>query len=170
MSEPTRIGDLQIHQDLPHERLEWKIERVGWVLMALVLLTALAGLLGPGPLSRATAGQTGSPLCVHYNRLARHQAPELLRVQIGPGMARDGTVRVWLSREYVQNIKLDNIVPEPESVEAGPERFTYAFNLSEAEQPTTLMFHFEPNAFGRAPAVLGVDGGPEVAFTQFIYP
>ncbi|HZW10508.1 MAG TPA: hypothetical protein VFF69_11455 [Phycisphaerales bacterium] len=161
---------MQVHQDLPHERLEWKLERVGWVVMALALLAALAGLLGPGPLSRATAGQDGSPLWVQYNRLARYQAPESLQVHIGPGAARGGTIRVWLSREYVRNMELNNIDPEPESVEVGPERSTYTFNLSDSDQPSILMFRFEANRFGKMPAALGLEGGPQVAFTQFIYP
>ena len=170
MAEPTHVGDLEVHQDLPHERLEWKIERVGWVVLLLVLLGALAGLLGPGPLSRATAGQEDSALRVQYNRLARHQAPEILGVRIAPAADRDGQVRLWLSAEYVHSIELHHIDPEPEHVEAGPKRFTYTFNFSDAQSPTTVKFHFEPNTFGRLPVAIGLDEGPQLDFTQFIYP
>ena len=73
MAEPTCVGNLDVHQDLPHERLEWTFEPIGWVVIALVLLAALAGLLGRGPLSRATVGHDGAALRVEYNCLARYQ-------------------------------------------------------------------------------------------------
>jgi hypothetical protein len=74
MSDVKRVGDLEIGQDLAHQRLEWKIERVGWILMALLGLPALVGLLGPGPLSSTSAGEKGSPLSVENNRFERYQS------------------------------------------------------------------------------------------------
>jgi hypothetical protein len=170
MPDPDRVGDLEIHQDLPHERLEWRIERIGWVAMALVLLAALGGLLGPGPLSSATAGDTGSPLRVEYNRFARSQAPAILRVHLGPGAAHDGKARLWLSREYVENIELHHIDPEPESVEAAHDRLIYTFNLPDPSRPTAVTFHLEANAFGRMPVSVGLDSGPQLHLRQFVYP
>jgi hypothetical protein len=170
MPKPKRVGDLEINQDLQHQRLEWKIERVGWVVMALTLLAALAGLLGSGPLSSATAGERGSALWVEYNRLERYQGPAMLRVHMGPGAARDGKARLWLSREYVENIELRHIDPEPESVEAAPDRLIYTFNLPDPTRPTAVTYHFEANRFWRMPVGVGLDGGPELQFSQFFYP
>ena len=42
-AETDRVGDLEIHQDLPFQRRSWTVQRVGWAIMALVVL---AGLLG----------------------------------------------------------------------------------------------------------------------------
>lgn len=170
MPMPKRVGDLEINQDLPHERLEWRIERVGWAAMALILSAALAGLLGPGPLSSAMAGERGSALWVEYNRFERYQAPAMLRVHLGPGAARDGRARLWLSREYVENIELHHIDPEPESVEAGPDLFVYTFNLTDPTRPAAVTFHLEANKFWRAPVGVGLDGGPRLNFSQFFYP
>ncbi|HYD01305.1 MAG TPA: hypothetical protein VEB22_08770 [Phycisphaerales bacterium] len=165
MAESTHVGDLQIHQDLSQERMEWKIERVAWVVALLILLAALAGLLGPGPLSRAEAGE--GPLRVEYNRLARYQAPEMLRIHIGPGASRGGKSRIWLSRAFIEGIELKHIDPRPSSVEAAPDRFTYTFDAADGG---VMVFHFEPNTFGRAEVTVGAEGGPPVAFSQFFYP
>lgn len=52
--EVHRVGDLEIEEDLDHQRRCWKLERASWAVMALVLLAAMAGLFGSGPLSWAT--------------------------------------------------------------------------------------------------------------------
>ena len=62
MAEESHSGDLELDQDLIFERRTWTVERVAWVIMALVGLAALAGLLGPGPLSETTSGEQGGPL------------------------------------------------------------------------------------------------------------
>ena len=49
MPEPKRVGDLEVTQDMRHQRLEWKIERVCWAVIAFVAAAELAGLLGHGP-------------------------------------------------------------------------------------------------------------------------
>ena len=170
MPKPTRVGDLEIHQELSHERREWMIERIGWVAMALLLLTALIGLLGPGPLSSTTAGDRSSAIWAEYNRFDRYQAPILLRVHLGPGAAVGGKSRLWLNRGFIENVELRHIDPEPESVEAGPDRFVYTFNLPYTDRATAVTYHLEANRFWRMPIRIGLDGGPELQFSQFIYP
>jgi len=165
MAESTHVGDLQVHQDLSQERMEWKIQRVAWAVALLILLAALAGLLGPGPLSHAEAGD--APLRVEYNRLVRYQAPEVLRIHLGPGAARGGKSRIWLSRAFIEQVELKHVDPEPSSVEAGADRFTYTFD---AANGGVVVFHFEPNTFGRTESAVGADGAQPVAVGQFVYP
>ena len=42
---------LQIEEDLPLQERTWRFQRVGWAIMGLLLLSALAGLFANGPLS-----------------------------------------------------------------------------------------------------------------------
>ena len=161
----------EVDQDLAFQRRQWRAERVGWAVMALVILAALAGLLGPGPLNEATAGEPGDPVSVEYQRFPRHAAPEMLvKVNLGPDATRDREVRLWVDRTYVDHFRIERIEPEPERVEAGADRLTYVFRVSEPGRPTAVQFHMEPDGYGRQHARLGLDGGPEVAFTQFVYP
>jgi hypothetical protein len=169
MPEPPRVGDLQINQDLAHERIEWKIERAGWIVMALVLLAALVGLLGRGRFSVAVAGEKGSTLWVEYNRFERYQAATMLRIHLGAA-SRDGKARLWLNREYVENIEIHHIDPEPETVEVLHDRFIYSFNLPDGAQPSAVTYYFEGNAFGRILISVGMDGGSQLNFPQFFYP
>ena len=63
----------------------WALQRIGWAVMALVVLVGLVGLFGTGPLSRATAGEEEAPLFVEeYERFARFMLPTTLRVRLDP--------------------------------------------------------------------------------------
>jgi hypothetical protein len=165
-----RVGDLEISQDLQFQQREWKVETVGWIIMALLLIAALLGLLGSGPLSSQTAGERDSDLWVEYNRFTRYQAPESLKVHVRPVGGSDGQARLWLNREFANKVELNDIEPEPERVEAWPDRLVYVFNLPEPGQVSTLIFHYEADEFGPTPVHLGLEGGPELNFNQFYFP
>ena len=169
MAEGKRVGDLEVNQDLKHQRLEWKVERAGWIVMALFILAALAGLLGRGPLSDSVAGERGSRLWAEYQRFARYQAPAIIRVHLTPGDSPEGKVRLRLNRDFIERIELRLVDPEPEIVAADAGGMVYTFLLA-AGQPTTVTYHLEANAFGSLPVSLAVEGGDALSFRQFIYP
>jgi hypothetical protein len=169
MNQPKRVGDLEVHADVSHQEVEWRAERVGWIVMALLMVAALAGLLGPGPFSSTAAGEEGS-LRVEYDRFARYQAPEKLRAYLGPGMARDGKARMWLNRDFVEGVELIHIDPKPETVETAADRIIYTFVVADPNDVARMTWHFEGNRFGSIPVRIGLEDGPQLHFTQFFYP
>src|SRR5688572_4253605 len=165
-----KTGDLEINHDLNFERRSWKVERVAWVVAALILLAALLGFLGPGPLGKATAASPDKSISLDYYRMERHQAPAQWRLQIDGKLAKQGELRLWVHRRFVEAIATLQIDPEPESVEIQDERFVYAFKALKAPPIIKVFFRFEPNKIGRTPAQLGIVDGPAVEFSQFYLP
>ncbi|HWP42190.1 MAG TPA: hypothetical protein VNO14_03065 [Blastocatellia bacterium] len=165
-----RVGDLEIAQDMTHQRREWAIERVGWAIMALILLAALAGLLGPGPLSKVRVDHPGSALSAVYNRFERHQSPTKLRLEFLPQASPGGKALIRINRTFIEAIEISHIDPEPASVEAHSGDFVYAFNVSEPQQKMAVTFHYEADKYGRLPIRVALDRGPQIEFSQFIYP
>jgi hypothetical protein len=166
----ARIGELDIGQDLAFEKRWWKIERTGWVVIALVLLAALLGFLGPGPLTKKTAGQRNGLLWVDYHQFERYQAPIDLKVHLSHQAPQNGEVRLWISREYVEAIEIEHVDPQPESVEIGEQRFVYTFKAAEVPKSANIVFHFKPTTFGKFPVRIGLVNGGEIGFTHFFYP
>ena len=165
-----KIGDLEINQDLNFERRSWKVERVAWAIAALVLLAALLGFLGPGPLSKVTAASPDKSISLDYYRMERHQAPAEWRLQIDGKLAKQGELRLWVHRRLVEVTGTLQIDPAPESVEIQDERFVYAFKAVKPPPIIKVFFRFEPNKIGKTPARLGVVDGPAVEFSQFYLP
>jgi hypothetical protein len=171
MPASDRIGEIEIQQDLEHQALVWRLERLGWLLGALALLAALLGLTGSGFLSDATSGEKGSSLWIEYQRFERYQSPANLRVYVGPENVEGGQVRLWFNRTFIDRVQLRHIDPAPERVEAESKRIAYVFNVSEAGQhPIKIELYFEPNSFGKTRGEVSVEKRSPIAFTQFSYP
>jgi hypothetical protein len=170
MGEMSRIGDLELDQDLEFERRSWTIERIGWVVMAIVGLAALIGVLGPGPLSETTAGEPDGPLWLEYSRLGRFSAPLTLRVHLGPSAGQQRLARIWLSREYLEGVQVERVTPHAAEVEAGPEQLTYVFPVRDPSRETAVTFSLKAQQIGRQRGCVGLAHGPPLCFRQFIYP
>jgi hypothetical protein len=163
-------GDLEIAQDLKFERRSWRAERIAWIVGMLILIAALLGFLGPGPLGKATAASSDKSLSVEYYRMERYEAPVQLRISASGSLAKEGELRVWLNRQFVEAVEIKRIDPEPEHAEINGERFVYVFKTAAAPSTIKLFFHLEPNKFGKTAAHLGIVEGPELQFSQFYFP
>jgi hypothetical protein len=170
MAERSHDDVLELKQDLEFERLSWSVERVGWVAIAVVALAALAGLFGPGPLSRTTIGEPAEALWLEYARFGRLGAPLTLRLHVAPNTGQQTSLRLWLSRDYIEGAQVEQVIPQPEQVEAEPERLTYVFPLAESSRPTAITFSLKMDHFGRQRGCIGMVAGPSLCFRQFIYP
>jgi hypothetical protein len=170
MAEKSHTYDLEINEDLDFERRTWTVERLGWVVMAMVGLAALIGLLGPGPLSKTIAGEEGGPLWLEYSRFGHFKAPLMLRIYLGPHAGEHGPARLWLGRDYLESVQVESVTPPPVHVEAGPEQLTYVFALSEPTRSMAVTFSLKAEQIGRQRGCVGLINGPTLCFRQFIYP
>jgi hypothetical protein len=170
MAKIVRHGSLEIDEDLTFQRRMWRARTAGkWLLIALVAAAA-AGLFGKGPLSTGKVSDPDGRLTIEHERFARFQAPATLRFRFAPGAAREGKVRVWIERAFLEEIKIDTIVPEPEASELAGDRMRYTFAVAEGSAPSGGAIHFQPETIGRLGARAGLEGGAPVEFRQFIFP
>ena len=164
-----RVGDLECAQDLAFQRRAWRLQRIAWAGMLLVLVAGAAGLLGSGPMSRGTVGAAAG-LLVEYDRFTRANAEARLHAFVGATGAGDGTLRLWIDRAYLSVVDVEQVTPPPESVEAAPDRLTYLFLRERADGPVVVTFRLKPREFGWHAGRLGLEDGPRVAFRQLVYP
>lgn len=111
MAEIKRVGDLEVNEDLRFQRRVWVVQRVGWVAMALVALAALVGLFGgTGSLrGEAKASSEDAIVSVDYERFLRFMKPTTLEIQVGPEAGKEGMVSIWLDREYLDGLQVQQI-------------------------------------------------------------
>jgi hypothetical protein len=168
MTATGQVGDLEQERDLRFQGRAWVIQRGGWLVMLLIIVAALLGLLGAGPLSSATA-ETG-PLQLQYSRFERRHAPAALEVRVENRAFHQGQVELWLASDYLEHIEITSIIPEPEGVIEAGDRAVYRFKVDEEAEAAMIRFALEPDDSGPSTGRIGVVGGPELAFWQFVYP
>lgn len=166
-----RPGSLDLSQDPANRRRDARFERAGRVVFASLVVAALAGLLGRGPLSWATTADAEGVLRLDHDRIARYRAPTSLRLRVAPAAVHDGRVRVWIDAAFLSALDLGGPQPPPLSVELGMDRHTYTFAAPALAGPGILIFEYEPHAslrdlLGR----IGLEGGPTLQFRQFVLP
>ena len=150
--------------------LEKRLHRLGWLVFAGLLLAALAGLLGPGPISSRRA-EAGPALLVEYQRFVRNHAPADLRIRVVPQAGQEN-IRLLVGHAFLEATELTNVKPEPEAVEVTPEGHVYVFEAAQlGSEPTLILYRYQPDgAFADIPVRMALEGGPEVGFHQFVYP
>lgn len=169
MAKSTAQG-IQIDEDRAHQRRGWRMERVAWGAMALVLVAATLGLFGYGPLSRATAGSPEG-LSMEYDRFQRAKAPTEYRFDVDPALAADGRLRLRFDRSLLDEVELQSVVPEPEAVRAGPGYTEFEFAVAPgAQRAARVEFQFQPSTFGRVRGRVSAPGAPPAIVDQIVFP
>jgi hypothetical protein len=169
MAQKKQIGSLEIEQDIAFQEKEWKIERAGWVVMAVIILLALIGLFGGGPVSTTEQGSSGG-LRITYERFERQMRPSRLTLNLPPPAEGAGQVKFWIDRAYLEKVRIENISPEPASVEVGPDRMLYTIQVGDPGRrvDVVLVAQFEDSGLIRGQ--IGQDGSQPLSFSQFIFP
>jgi hypothetical protein len=170
MADLKRISGVDLNQDMDYQRREWRAERIAWVFFTLVIVAALLGLLGQGPLSKARAGDPDAGLELIWERIDRNHAPTQMTLMLSPAVIQNGTARVSFTREYIDRIEIDEVVPEPQSVETTPDGVTYAFEAEDASQPVAVEVDFQYARPGMARGEVSVEGGPTLPISSFVWP
>lgn len=164
-SDIRRVGDLELGQDLDFQRRSWRVQRVAWVLMLLIVIAALLGLFGgDGVLNQATLGAVDSGLRVQYHHFDRVLDPTHLRVELG------GSGHLWITNALLERVTIDEIIPEPEQMIAGEERTTFVFELAAGDPAGMVIISYKPQRIGQLSGQIGVDGGVSYDLQQFIFP
>lgn len=95
--------------------------------MLTIVLGALLGLFGNGPLGLATAADEAGILEVEYNRFARYGADLTLTVQVREEAATQGGFEVWVATDYLEGVSIDDVRPAPDASEVSSGGILYTF-------------------------------------------
>ena len=153
--------------DLSHERAVWKIEHWGWSVFAAILLAALIGVFGEGPLARARAENT--QLAVEYDRFVRYQAPSHFKIHLR-NTSPNSMPALSIARDFLERVEVTHISPEPQRVRLTKDALIYIFDVARTNEDTTIAVQFRPSGYGRGRVQLGLIDGQQLEFTQFSYP
>ncbi len=162
---------LDLPEGLESEAFDLWLHRVGWTLFAVLILAALLGLLGSGPVSSRTE-RAGNNLTVGYDRFTRYHSPAELSIRLSRANLRNGSFRVRLGRRFIEAIQIEAVQPQPEWVEIDPHGHVFSFKAPRIEKGDALIvFHYQPaQPFADVPIEITAPSGERARFSQFVYP
>ena len=166
----TTNESIQIEEDPTYQRREWRIERIGWAMMAALLGAGLLGLFGYGPLSHTQAGTPGT-LTVAYDRLQRASAPSEYHFDAASTLARNGELRLRFDNALLEEMEMGSILPAPVQMRSGPGYTDFVFAMDTAEGSSArFQFQFQPATFGHVRGRVTADGAEPLVIDQIIFP
>jgi hypothetical protein len=141
-------------------------QRAAWIGLLLLIVLALAGALGDGPLSHASLAAPGG-VRVDYERVVRRLAPSPIRVRVAAGPVPRERLQLDVMRR--PRSELLAIFPQPlrERATARGSRFELA---TRGEGPFEIELRGEPRAIGPREIELAVDGGKPIRIRQLVLP
>ncbi len=164
-------GDLEVAEDMSFQRREWAFQRVAWLVVAGLLAASLVGVLGGTGLFASAKITTAEGVTFEYDRFARHHADTTFALEVPPSLVRDGKVVVWFGTDYLDGLNIESDpIPEPQSSEIAGDRVIYTFAVADPSQPVRIEFTAEPDAKWARDGVVGLEPGPVIRFSQFVYP
>lgn len=154
--------------------MAWRIGghriRIGWVIICAVILAAAAGGFGGGTASRHLAVAHDNALQLQYQGLWRLNAPTQLQLRTNGVPHSKDSLRIALSRTYLQSVRVDWILPAPYLITGTVDRVIFHFLSAPGEHDMTIDFAVTPLEYGMLHGQIGLEGEQPVRFRQFIYP
>ena len=95
----TATRELDTPRQQTIQRREWIAERIGWVLMAVVLFAASLGWLGPGLFSSRVVRSSDGLMEVEYDAIERYDAPCKLTIHLHGASKHGALVAVGCHNE-----------------------------------------------------------------------
>ncbi|WP_011582823.1 MULTISPECIES: hypothetical protein [Chelativorans] len=160
---PVRKDGLQLEEKRNFHRLFWIVERVAWVVFALILILALAGLTGSGGYF-STATQSLSTGQVEHPRIARWEASDELRVSFEGGAEKH---RLDISYSFFEYFEVEGIQPEPERMLTLPDGVAMEFAAEEGAPAKVIVYTRSLHA-GRVSYRIALDGASTDASTLIL--
>lgn len=130
--------------------------------MAVVLILATLGFAGPGPLSHRRVSTSDGNLRVEYHRFIRYQTPYEVDVDL---RQNGGQASVSIARDYLKEVEVQFINPQPVAVSEDAEWITYSFRGSDVE----AIFTFESQRFGSSKLKLKTGDQQTLELKQFVF-
>lgn len=114
VSNVSSIGADKTRLDLDADD-EWearwaRLQRIAWIIMGIVLLLAITGVFGWGPVDHATAADNGNQFRVDYAPVILFRTPAVLTLHLSPSLAgSDHLVHVQASKALLAPLQIQRV-------------------------------------------------------------
>ena len=152
--------DLDIDEELLWHEKGWDIQRVGQIMVVLVILAGALGIFGEGLFSK-TNTRNGT-VNVEYERFFRYQTEMKILVK-----SKEHISTISFPQTYLKKFKLIRFMPEPESNSTTAREIVYSFL---PEENHIVSIYLETENYGNISGLVKINGKDSIPLQHYIYP
>ncbi len=153
--------DLELNEEIKLHEKGWVIQRVGWVILLLVVLAGAVGVFGSGFLSKRSPVAGG--IKVEYERFFRYETEMKILVQ----SSAEPITTISFPQSYLKDFRLIRFVPEPHYNQSTPADVLYYF---QGGQNQIVSVYLIPKDYGPVKGDMRVNNNHIIHLDHFIYP
>lgn len=154
-----------ISEDMTFQRAWWVAERAFWLVIALVMVLAIAGVFAGGFASVTVVGD-GTPLAARYERFQRVTKSTEYRLLVAAEAADEISLRI--SPPFSETYEIGDVEPRPLRSTANPDALALFF-ARPAAGPLHVTLYVKPRRIGAVSFTAQSDNAT-AQFQTFIYP
>lgn len=170
MNEPQHsIDDLKGPAREHFQAIDWTIQRCCWCAAALILVAALLGLFGQGPLVHRRVSAPDNSLTVDYHAVERYGSPTEMTFRVHSSAPGSEPLQLRISKRFCDETSLENIVPLPlqSTIEGADVVYSFAVRDIDTAEIVLRYKHEEPGALAFE---VGIPGHASIALQQYVLP
>jgi len=151
----VRSDGLQLEEKRSFQERFWTAERYAWILFAIVILLALAGLSGGGGYFSRGQVSAGSAE-IDFPRISRWESSDELKITLTEERA---VHRIVLQHPFSEYFQIEDVQPQPERLLLAGDAEVMEF-AAEPGRPARATIHVRAVHPGLARYGISVDGAP----------
>lgn len=160
--------EFPVQENMKWQKIEWRIENVGAVLLFLFVIAGACGLFSKGFLSNQQASAADGRLTVEYEHFGRRQSNMDMALRLR--QLSGERYRVTISGEAMDNFQVQTLQPQPDETWSSENQLILIWHRRPQQDNAAVWISFQPQSFGHFPITVTLDGRSKVQFSQFIYP
>lgn len=160
-------NDIDIEEDLNHQKKAWRIRSAGFILIILFVVASALGLFGTGVLSKITEGDEASGFYIETEKFLRAGAPAQMIIHLKD--RSPDTLEIFFNNDFLKNIKIESITPRPVEETNSGGNTLFKFTRKTAGSYLIKIDYTAEEPFLHTVNLSSKDGRT-INFTQIIYP
>lgn len=164
-------------EDLKFQKKEWVFQRVVWMIMLVIVVLAVIGVFGNGPIAKAEAGNPQDLLHIKYDRIVRERAQTGSLVTINLNRSAilrqtgDTLIHLWISQDWVHSMGLTSTTPYPARTSLNDSAIVFSFVAPYDSKSIKILFNWKPVEVGLQHGYIGLLLHPNIyELSTFVLP
>lgn len=144
------------------QKEQW-VQKVFMVGMGIFLILGLLGFFGSGYLSKKVF--SADNFDIEYHQFTREETTTSLLIHLKGSTNTADTTTVSINEDYYRDVRIEQVVPDPASVEIRASNIYFTFNTTDTG---TILFYLKPERLGTKTLEIGIQDERE-KLHQFVF-